>query len=359
MEENLRRAAQEWRTTFDAITDFVSIHDRDFRVVRVNKAFADLVGMKPQEIIGKHCYEIVHRAKQPVANCPHKLTIETGRSATAEIYEPSLGKYLEVTTSPIFNGKGELVATVHIARDITEHKKMDEQLMLTDRLASIGELASGIAHELNNPLTSVVGFSDLLLEKDVPDDIKEDLGTINREAKRTAQVVRNLLTFARRHELAKQSVGINGIMQRVLEMRAYEHKVNNIQVNTHFAADLPEVLAAGSQLQQVFLNITINAEYFMFEAHQGGTLTVTTERAGDIVKASIADDGPGIAKENLGQIFAPFFTTKGQGTGLGLAVSKRIVEEHGGSIAVSNNVSGGVTFTITLPVHAEDPGLTS
>jgi signal transduction histidine kinase len=138
----------------------------------------------------------------------------------------------------------------------------------------------------------------------------------------------------------------------VLELRAYEEKVNNIRVNTRFAADLPQVTADYFQLQQVFLNIIINAEYFMIEAHNKGTLTVTTERLGDIIRASLADDGPGILAENLGHLFDPFFTTKevGRGTGLGLSICHGIITEHGGQIYAESELGKGVTFIVELPV---------
>jgi signal transduction histidine kinase len=281
-------------------------------------------------------------------------TLETKEPATGEFFAPQLGIYLEVSTSPIFNDEGEVVASVHVARDITERKKMEEQLIVTDRLASIGELASGIAHELNNPLTSVIGYSDLLLGKDVPDDVKEDLKVINREAKRTAGVVRNLLIFARKHPEEKQSVDVNKVIQGVLELRAYEQRVNNIEVNTQFAPDLPEIMANGFELQQIFINIIINAEHFMTEAHGRGTLTITTEQVGNIIRASFADDGPGIAEENMGHLFDPFFTTKevGKGTGLGLSICHGIIATHGGKIYAESELGKGATFIIELPISS-------
>ncbi len=351
-EDAIKQAAEEWRTTFDSIADLVSIHDKDFRLVRVNKAFADALKMKPKEVVGKTCYQVIHGTNEPVPLCPHKQTLEDGKPHTAEFFEPHLGIHLEMSTSPIFNEKGEIVGTVHIAKDISERIKMREQLIVTDRLASIGELSSGIAHELNNPLTGVIGFSDLLLSKDIPDDIKEDLEVINREAKRTAEVVKNLLIFARKREPEKQPVDINNIVKTVLELRAYEQRVNNIQVNTPFAPDLPEVVADGFQLQQVFLNIIINAEHFMIEAHGRGILTITTERVGNIIRASFADDGPGIAKENLRHLFDPFFTTKevGEGTGLGLSICHGIIAEHSGRIYAESKLGKGATFVVELPI---------
>jgi len=354
MEEKIKRAAEEWRTTFDSITDLVSICDKDFKLVRVNKAFADVFKMKPAELIGKPCYEIVHGTNEPVPNCPHKKTIETKKPATAEFFEPHLGIHLEVSTSPIFSEKGEVVASVHLIRDTTERKKMEEQLIVTDRLASVGELASGIAHELNNPLTGVIGFSQLLLDKDIPDDVKLDLRIIYSEAQRAAQVVKGLLTFARRHLPVKQLVNINSIIEKVLEIRAYEQKVSNIRVNTRFASDLSQVMADYFQLQQVCLNIIINAEHFMIEAHHKGTLTITTERTEDIIKASFADDGPGISKEDLEHVFDPFFTTKevGKGTGLGLSICHGIIAEHGGRIYAESELGKGATFVVELPVSS-------
>jgi len=351
-EDRIKRAAEEWRRTFDSITDLVSIHDKDFRLVRVNKAFADAFKMKPVELIGKPCYEIVHGTNEPLPNCPHKKTIKTKKPATAEFFEPHLGMHLEISTSPIFDEKGEVVASVHVTRDITERKRMEEQLIVSDRLASIGELSSGIAHELNNPLTGVIGFSQLLMDKDVSDEVKDDLKIISSEALRAAEVVKNLLIFARKHAPLKQLVNIDSIIEKVLELRAYEQKVNNVQVNTRFAPDLPAIMADYFQLQQVFLNIVINAEYFMIEAHRRGTLAITTERTGDIIKASFADDGPGIAKENLGHLFDPFFTTKeaGKGTGLGLSICHGIITEHGGRIYAESELGKGATFIVELPI---------
>lgn len=226
-------------------------------------------------------------------------------------------------------------------------------LVMADRLASLGELVSGVAHELNNPLTSVIGFSDLLLEREnIPEDIKEDLKTVNREAQRTASIVRNLLTFARQHPQEKQTADMNKLIQAMLELRAYEQKVNNIQVITNFAPDLPQITANSFQLQQVFFNIIINAEYFMIEAHGKGILTITTERTGDFVRVSFADDGPGIPKANLNRIFDPFFTTKevGKGTGLGLSICHGIVTEHHGKIYAESEPGKGATFFVALPV---------
>ena len=353
VEEKIKHAAQEWRMTFDSITDLISIHGKDNRIVRVNMAFADAFNMKPKDVIGKPCYEVVHGTKEPCPHCPHKQTVETKKPAGAEFFEPYLGIYLQVSTSPMFNEKGEVVGSVHVARDITERKQIEEHLVMTDRLASIGELASGIAHELNNPLTSVIGFSELLMEENIPDDVKEDLGIIYSQAQRAAGIIKNLLTFSRKHAPVKQMSHVNSIIEDVLRLRAYEQKVSNIKVNTRFASGLPEIMVDYFQMQQVFLNIIINAESAILEAHNKGRLTITTKTLNNIVSVSFADDGPGIAEENLSRIFTPFFTTKavGKGTGLGLSICHGIVTEHGGRIYARNGLGKGATFIVELPIN--------
>jgi PAS domain S-box-containing protein len=352
-EKRLEQAAQEWRTTFDSITDMVCILDNNLRIVRVNRAYANVLKREPQELLGKACYEMIHKTDRPRHDCPHQQTMETGKPARAEFFEPTLGLHIEASTSPVFNENGDIKGSVLVMRDVSERKQMEQQLMLTDRLASVGELASGVAHELNNPLTSVIGFSQLLMEGKIPDNIKEDLSLINSEAQRAANVVKNLLTFARKHAAVKQATRINNPIEDVLKLRAYEQKVNNIEVIKKYASDLPEIMVDYFQIQQVFLNLIINAEFFMTEAHHRGTLTISVERVDHAVKVSFADDGAGIPRENLKRIFDPFFTTKevGKGTGLGLSICHGIITEHGGKIYAESEVGKGATFIIELPIN--------
>jgi PAS domain S-box-containing protein len=262
--------------------------------------------------------------------------------------------WTEQKNTPIFDENGQMIAIEGIARDITERKKMEERMVTTDRLASVGELSSGIAHELNNPLTSVIGIIQLLLEReDIPDDILKDLQLVNNEAQRAARVVKNLLIFARKHPNEKQLSSINQTIEKVLELRLYDQKVNNIQVVKDFYPDLPQILIDYFQIQQVFLNIIINAEFAMKEAHNGGTLVIKTELAGDMVRVSFKDDGQGISEENLQRIFNPFFTTKevGKGTGLGLSICHGIISQHRGNIYAESEFGKGATFVVELPVN--------
>jgi signal transduction histidine kinase len=214
-------------------------------------------------------------------------------------------------------------------------------------------MASGIAHELNNPLSSILGLSELLADEGLPDSIKEDVVTINGEAKRAAVVVKNMLSFARKHASSKQAVQMNQVIDDVLKLRSYHWRTNNITVECNFDPALPNVMADYFQMQQVFLNIILNAEQSMEDAHGKGTLIISTARVGNIVKLTFTDDGQGIARQNLGRIFDPFFTTKevGRGTGLGLSICYGIVTSHSGRIYAQSEVGKGATFIVELPVE--------
>jgi two-component system NtrC family sensor kinase len=360
VEEALQRPEEKLHLIFDSIAEGITVTDLDGTIEQLNEAMVGMHGYdSKQELIGRNILELIAeidyaRAKE---NLQRALAADYVKDLVGYIFLTKDGRKFDVELSAtVFrDASGEPIGFIFISEDVTERKRMEEQLLITDRLASIGELASGIAHELNNPLTSVIGFSQLLLSKDLPDGIREDIGVIYNEARRTAEVMKNLLTFARRHAPVKQLVNINNVIEKVLTVRAYEQKVENIQVITRLAPDLPVTMADYFQLQQVFLNIIINAEHFMLEAHQRGTLTITTQRIGSTIRASFTDDGPGIAKENLGHLFDPFFTTKevGQGTGLGLSICHGIITEHNGRIYAEGEPGRGATFIVELPIPAE------
>lgn len=320
----------------------------------VSDEWTRITGYSREELLNMSMTDLIHPRYREAAMERYKRRLQgetiPGLFELSIIRKDGTEVPIEIT-SAFTTYRGKRANVVYI-RDITERKKMQQQLMITDRLASIGELASGIAHELNNPLTGIIGFSELALGKDVPDDVKEDLKVISRESQRTANIVKNFLTFARKHPPERKPVQINGVIEEVVKLRTYEQKVHNIEVVTQFSPDLPPVLADSFQLQQVFLNIIINAEHFMTEAHERGTLTITTERTGDVVRISLADDGPGISQENLGHLFDPFFTTKkeGKGTGLGLSICHGIIAEHGGRIYAESEPGKGATFIIELPI---------
>jgi PAS domain S-box-containing protein len=358
-EEILRNAAEEWQTTFDSIPTPVSLQSRDFKILRINKAYAELFNIKPEEITGKTCYQLVHQAEVPIPSCPHIKMLSTNESAIFELYHDTLEKYFEITVSPIKNSQDEIVASVHIMRDITQVKKSEEEKRMlrekaeiSSRLASVGEMAAGIAHEINNPLTGVIGFSDMLLERELPPDMREQVEIIAEGSHRVADIIKRLLTFARQHKPLKAMVNINELIENTLNMRNYVLKTNNINVNIQCDKEMPLIAIDPGQIQQVFLNLVINAEYAMKKSDRPGQLNIVTEKIGEKVRVSFTDNGPGISPEIIRKLFQPFFTTKpvGEGTGLGLSLSRAIITEHGGTISVASELNKGTTFMIELPI---------
>jgi PAS domain S-box-containing protein len=337
-EEALKKSEESYRITIIQNPDGITIVDKYGKIRFVNPAAEALFGRSAEELLG----EVFGFPLLVEETTTIDIVRKDGQIAIAEM------RVVQVN----WEREPAYLTSLH---DITELEKMQEQLIITDRLASIGQLASGVAHELNNPLTSVIGFSQMLLEKDFSNDVREDLKIINSEAQKAAQIVRGLLTFSHNQGSEKQMVNVNIPMERVLALRSYEQKINNIHVDARLAATLPEVMASPQQLQQVFINIIINAEQSMTEAHHKGTLTITTEQVENIIRISITDDGLGISQKNMGKLFTPFFTTKdvGKGTGLGLSICRGIITEHNGSIYAKSKHGKGSTFIIELPVAKE------
>ncbi len=329
------------------LSDGIFVFDVRNRLLEVNPAALKIIGMD-KNIVGKRIDYLT--TLSPVLERLSSIgfgSVELPLSVSGE------ERFYELEKVTMRDNQEQQVGWLAILHDITERKEMQERLIAQGRLASMGELTSGIAHELNNPLASVIGFSELLLKRDLPTDIEADLNIISSEAERAARIVDNLLTFARKQPEDKLPIDINETIEKTLELRVYEQEQNNIRTITRFTPDLPEIMGNDFQLRQVFLNITINAEFFMIEAHGKGTLTILTERAGDFIRVSFTDDGPGIPQENIARLFNPFFTTKevGKGTGLGLSICHGIVTEHGGRIWAESKPGEGATFTIELPVY--------
>ena len=230
-----------------------------------------------------------------------------------------------------------------------------QQLIQSEKLAAVGTLIAGVAHELNNPLSNILGRVQLLQRAISDDAAEQGLQTVRDECDRAIRIVRNLLLFTREHKPETTLVSVNDTLDEVLELRAYELRVSNIELRKDFQADLPEISADPHQLQQVFLNLVINAEQAMTAAHDRGVLSIRTQRVRDVLYVTVADDGPGIPNELVSKIFDPFFTTKevGAGTGLGLSVCYGIVKEHGGELHVKSEEGKGTTFTIELPLQPQ------
>jgi len=356
-EEALRQSEENYRALFDsAVIGTIVLDAETMKVLIANQAAAKIFGFSSVgEALESDPFDFIFpEDKERVSELAEKALFEQNAQLTYDLRiltKDGRKIWISATGARIVH-QGRLAGLISFT-DITEKKQQNEKFMLADRLASIGELAAGAAHELNNPLTSVIGFSQLLMDKDIPDDIREDLEIIYSEAQRAAGVTKNLLAFARKHKPVKQLNQINSIIEDVLKLRTYEHKIKGIEVEKQLASDLPESMVDHFQMQQVFFNIVINAEYFMTEAHDRGTLTITTENHNGTMRISFADDGPGIPLENLSHIFNPFFTTKqtGKGTGLGLSICHGVVSEHGGQIYAKSRPGEGTTIFVELPIN--------
>ena len=249
-----------------------------------------------------------------------------------------------------------------LVRDVSERKKLDDetrdiyhQLLQAEKMAALGQTVSGVAHELNNPLASILSWAERLSQRTSLDEpVRRGLETILSESERAARIVRNLLTFARKRQTTRAMVDVNQVVRETIALRAYEQRVTNIQVLEALAAGLPQVFADGHQVQQVLLNLMINAEQAMITANGRGTLVIRTWHDADqeSVVLEINDDGPGIPEDLQPKIFDPFFTTKevGKGTGLGLTVAYAIVQEHGGRLRLESRPNAGASFYVELPI---------
>jgi two-component system, NtrC family, sensor kinase len=353
--QRVSRSQREWETTFDAMQDCVSVHDTTGNVIRANVALARRLNTIPQKVIGRSCSEIYQPQGSSVGPCRHTRSLKSESLLVEEMTLPVMGGVFQISVSPWYDKGKRLVGSIHVAKDISNEKLLQQQLIQSEKLSAIGELISGIAHELNNPLTGVMGYSQLLqMRKDLDDRAKENLLKINNLALRCQKIVQNLLSFARKQKPERTLSDVNDILEKTMELRSYDLHVNNIEISRDLDRHLPKTIADAHQLQQVFLNVLTNAEQAMLEAHGRGHLRIRThtDEQNERVIVEIMDDGPGIPESYLTRIFDPFFTTKevGKGTGLGLSLSYGMIKEHGGNIYARSRPGEGSTFVIELPI---------
>jgi two-component system NtrC family sensor kinase len=268
------------------------------------------------------------------------------------------GKF-SANLSPMRDEQGKVTSIVLVLTDITDSAVLRDKLVHAEKMAAVGQLVSGVAHEVNNPLTAILGFTDLLMENpDLPESARKDLRVILQEAQRTKQIVQNLLSFARQMPPQRNPVQLNLILRRTIQLRSYDFNSHGVDVIEHLDEDLPEVVGDAHQLQQVFLNILNNAYDAVREVGRPARIEIMSTKTGDSVEVSFSDNGTGITHPD--KIFDPFFTTKeiGKGTGLGLSICYGIVKEHGGEILYHNNISGqGATFIVRLPAAPQAASL--
>jgi two-component system cell cycle sensor histidine kinase/response regulator CckA len=278
--------------------------------------------------------------------------------------------WIEVTGSAAPAGaEPDSLEVVALLRDVSERRQSEDrsrelhqQLQQAERLASLGQTISGVAHELNNPLATILSWAERLAERPADEKMRRGLDVIRSESERAARIVRNLLTFARKRQTTRLMIDLNDIVRETMALRAYEQRVSNITVRMELAPSLPLIFADGYQIKQVLLNLVINAEQAMIGARGSGTLTIRTRHDPDHDSAvvEVQDDGPGISEEVQARIFDPFYTTKevGKGTGLGLSVAYAIVHEHSGRIWVSSEPGRGAAFFVELPAGNQYPART-
>jgi PAS domain S-box-containing protein len=348
--------------------DSLILVDPEQRIILTNQATLKMLGYEESELIGQ-TLGIVFTEKDKGKNLPEGIEAE-GSTETSIVRGETRFKTKFGGSIPILLSKavmkdrdGKTQGTIYIGRDVTELKlaeeekqRMEERLHMAGRLAAVGELSAGVAHELNNPLAAIQAFAQFLASRrDLDETVKGDVETIYREAQRASRITGNLLSFARRNDPQKRLISIDEVLERSVELHAYRMKASNIEIVMELARNLPLTMADAHQMQQVFVNIIRNAEQAMTEAHGGGRLCVKTQRTEEVIQITITDNGPGIPEHYMQSIFDPFFTTKevGKGTGLGLSICYGIVEGHGGHIYARSNAGEGATFVVEIPIATD------
>jgi two-component system NtrC family sensor kinase len=346
------RAKIEWENTFKAVKDLILVVDRETQILRVNLATLQHSGLAEEAIIGRKCCEVICSSPVPCNHCAVCEALRTGETASSQRQFDD-GRVMEFYAYPSKTEQSE-PGVVICVRDITERLKMQAQLLKTARLAALGEMSAGVAHELNTPLAVIIGDIQLLL-RDLPEDsqkqgLTEDIKTC---ALRCKQIVHGLLTFSRQEQYVFYPIVLKDVVQEAMKLVAYQIETDNIKIDIDCADELPQIEGNAQQLEQVLVNLLLNAKQ-SFEGI-GGRRLIGLQTGFDHdrnqVFVKVSDTGQGIRRENLTQIFDPFFTSKGvgRGTGLGLSVSLGIIQSHGGTIGVESDPGNGSTFTVYLP----------
>ena len=350
--EMVERGKRQWEATFDALSEGIALVDAQGRLLRANAGFARLTGERLQALIGRHASEALFGEWHSLAEL---LAAARDGVRTPPLVRRSelLRRVLRVVAAPIAAtaGVGSVVVAVE---DVTEQQALEAQAIQSEKMAAVGTLVSGVAHELNNPLTSIAGLAEFLLEQPegaVPD--RDHLRVIAEEAQRAGSIVRNLLTFARKGPAERERLDVGDVVERTLFLMDWELKLQGITLERRVAPDLPAVMGDRQQLQQVVLNLVTNAAQAVAALPAGlpRRISVSAEASGERVVVRVADSGLGIPADVLPQVFSPFFTTKpqGEGTGLGLFISYGLVEGHGGTLTVESRPGAGAMFTLSLP----------
>jgi PAS domain S-box-containing protein len=357
IEDALRREKERAERYLNVAGVMLATVNVDEKITLMNKKGCEILGYQAGELTSSNWFTtlVPERIRAEMKSVFRKLI--AGENGPVIYYENPLltrdgeERLIAFNNSVVKDTDGRVIGVLISGEDVTELRKTQEQLQHSRLLASLGEMTAGIAHEVNNPLGCILLYSELLASSDVPSQMKKDLKVIHEEAKRATKIMTDLLTYGRRTKSQMRRLNLYNPLKKVLEMRRYEQKVQNVTVSTNLVDSPLYINGDSSQLMQVFMNLMLNAEEAL-KASNGGNIIITTETNDEWARVQIADDGPGIPQKNLNQVFYPFFTTKeiGEGTGLGLSTCYGIITGHDGLIRAENNEMGGATFTIELPL---------
>ena len=349
------KRVRELASVVETMHPSVIITDLNQRVIYANPAAQNMLGYRKEEMIGRLAKEIF----EGISGNPSDLGRSVREEAENGYWEGEIfnrkksGEIIPVflRMCRIINEEGELIGYAGISEDITRRKKMEEELIQREKLSALGEFTSVIAHEINNPLTGVLGYAELLQHAECPKEIKEDVQRLYKEAIRCQSLVKNLLTFARKSAPHKEFSDINEIIEKSIDLKGRQLKADQIEALVHLDKSIPSSIMDPNQIQQVFLNILDNAHHALREWRGIRRITVTSALKDGTIEVSFSDNGPPIPAEIMDNIFLPFFTTKkfGQGTGLGLSIAHGIIKEHGGEIRVQSDEGTDTTFTVAIP----------
>ncbi len=362
IEQKARRKLQETRAIYNVlinelIQEDVIVMAANYRVLDINETLAKKLGMKRKDAIGRHCYELLHRENAPCSGedhpCPLVQTVNTGKPFRVTHVHLDKGDrelVYSISCYPLIDN-GEVVGAIEIARDITSDIDIQKVMMQHDKLASIGRLAAGVAHEINNPLTTILTSAMLIQEDTDPGDPSyQELQAIADEALRCRKIVSSLLDFARQSRPVKQRHNLNDVVRESVVLTRKQAAFDEVMLEQSLAENLPATNMDKDQLEQAIINLILNA---IAATDSGGKVAIRTRfvQETDTIELEVSDSGKGISEENMARIFDPFFTTSESGTGLGLAITHGIVEQHGGTIEVDSKLSQGTRFTVKLPLN--------
>ncbi len=360
MERQLHRQQEFARRLIDSFPDLILVLDTSRHFTFISPRVKDVLGFRPDEIPNSELGDHTHPEDRPALLSMFE-EIVSGRQTLASLevrVRNTQGDWRRIrfNFSPLFDEAGKIDGVVLSGSDVTDLKRLEEQLIQAEKLAAMGQMLAGVAHELNNPLTAILGVTELLGDReDLDEPVKRQLDLTHRQARRAARIVQNLLDFSRPAAPQKKLLDVNGIVERTLQLHEHSLSRNRIEVDFIPFANPPGVVGDANQLMQIFLNLLTNAEYAIHEIRDSGRIRIRISRRDSRVAVTFQDDGVGISPEALPRVFDPFYTTKrpGGGTGLGLSICMSIVREHGGVIEVESLPAGGSAFTVYLPIVSE------